>query len=181
MTAADSTQARADEVVTVQFQLTERDFLRANIAHVTRIGIMWAAWTFFGPVMLAICVYWLLIDPSRLQAYPVILGLFMTFGLPILTVASCRKVFQSQPGLALPQKVEFTPEGVNVTGEAFTGSEKWSLFVSHVETKHLVILHQGSKLFRLIPKRAFSTPDQLGRAMAIVRGRTPPRPFRFMP
>ena len=181
MTAAELTQARSDGVVAVQFKLTERDFLRANVAHFARIGIMWAAWVLLGPVMLGICVYWLLIDPSRLQAYPLILGLFMTFGLPILTVVSCRKVFRSQPGLALPQTVEFTAESVNVTSEAFSGAEKWSLFAFHVETKHLIILHQGSKLFRLIPKRAFASPEQLERAMAIVRGRTPARPFRFMP
>ena len=58
-------------------------------------------------------------------------------------------------------KIEFTPKLFKLKAEGCELFMEWKYFSHFLETKNLFILYEGKYLFKIIPKRAFSSDEDL--------------------
>ena len=68
--------------------------------------------------------------------------------------------------------LDLKDEGLYGTSAIGEGTAKWSAFSKLRETPNLFMLYMGARMFRVIPKRAFS-PSQLEEARALLRTKLP--------
>jgi hypothetical protein len=81
------------------------------------------------------------------------------------------QLWQSNPGIARPQVVEFAQDSFSNSDELIQSRYDWRYFKSAAETRNLFILKGEDPRVFLIPKRAFTNPDELALIKAIMRDR----------
>lgn len=65
--------------------------------------------------------------------------------------------------------VEVNEETIKMKNPVFNSSVKWQLYIKAVETKNLFMIYQTKRLFDMIPKRAFSSNEQVEEFRELVR------------
>lgn len=105
-----------------------------------------------------------------------ILGVVVAFsmrladGLPALALAVCwfgyliiylpvklRRDFSKHPNFSRHCNLHVDDNGLRSSSDVSSGDTKWGAFVKFRETPNLFMLYLGERVFRVIPKRAFST------------------------
>lgn len=71
-----------------------------------------------------------------------------------------RKALDQQKTLRTPYRVSWTDLGISVESEYGDTRMPWGEFRKLREDRHLILLYESDRLYRLIPKRCF-TPAQL--------------------
>jgi hypothetical protein len=144
----------------LRFKLAPRDLAEAQLAHLrsSRLFLFMFA---VGVVNLAIAALAAVRSPGEPAGYvlPAVAGLFFTTGLPLVAWASAPAAFRRQPALGDDVQLTITDVGLAVRGAAAEGEERWRLYTSYLETRHLFLLYHGPRTFRLVPKRAFASDD----------------------
>ena len=70
--------------------------------------------------------------------------------------------------MAAPQSIAVGPDGVTVDSPLFRGADAWELYASFSETKHLFMLYLKPRMFRIVPKRAFSSAEQIDQFRSLI-------------
>ncbi len=70
-----------------------------------------------------------------------------------------RRDFRKHPNFSVPQVLKVNDDGLYCVSDIAEGSAKWSAFTKFQETRNLFMLQMGARMFRVIPKRALSTPE----------------------
>ncbi|HEX8916498.1 MAG TPA: YcxB family protein [Humisphaera sp.] len=143
----------------LRFKLAPRDLSEAQLAHL-RSSRMFLLMFAVGVVNLAFAGVAFAGAPANVPGYilPLLAGLFFTAGLPLVAWVSAPAAFRRQPALGDDVQLTVTEAGLAVRGAAAAGEERWPLYTSYLETRHLFLLYHGPRTFRLVPKRAFASP-----------------------
>jgi hypothetical protein len=64
--------------------------------------------------------------------------------------------FRGHPNFSQRQVVHVNDDGLHAESETGQSERKWSAYTQYRETSNLFILYLGSRLFEVIPKRAFA-------------------------
>lgn len=109
------------------------------------------------------------------DAWVVVIALFV--GLTLIQVflpyIIQRKIYRRNPQLFEMRTVTFNDDGVK--SEKSTGNieAKWSSFVRFKETKNLFLTYQSKDVVGMVPKRAFSNLDDIGRFRNLLASKLP--------
>jgi hypothetical protein len=131
------------------------DYTKAQLAHVRRsVGyyfllILGCSAVLFGSYQAYAVDFW--------QGFIVqLVGLFWLSFIPTRRLW-LRRDFRKHPNFSTPQLLTLKEEGLYGTSAVGEGTAKWAAFTKLRETPHLFMLYMGARMFRVIPKRAFSS------------------------
>ena len=84
-----------------------------------------------------------------------------------------RRIYHRNPQLFEMRTVTFTDEGVK--SEKATGNieAKWSSFEKSKETKNLFLTYQSKNVVGMVPKRAFSSPEDIAQFRNFLASKLP--------
>ena len=97
-----------------------------------------------------------------LAVVAILAGIF----LPYLRIL---RMFKKSPALRRPRRVTLTSEGMRMEAEDASGEYKWALFWRIRETYKCFLLFQTTHSATYIPKRCFSSPEEISRFREILR------------
>jgi hypothetical protein len=66
------------------------------------------------------------------------------------------------------RNVSLSPQGVSIESSVFTASYNWTAFTLIKETQHSLVLFTAPIVALIIPKRAFSAPDELRQVRSLI-------------
>jgi hypothetical protein len=92
------------------------------------------------------------------MAAVVLIVIFLLFWLVWQPVCQflLRRDFEKNPNFSMEQVVSVDDDGLHFTSEIDRSDVKWHAYSRSRETKNLLLLFQGPRLFQVFPKRAFS-------------------------
>jgi len=85
------------------------------------------------------------------------LGIFWLGYLILYRTAKIRHDFKRHPNVSRQCSLQVDDNGLRSASDVSTGETKWGAFVKYRETPNLFMVYFGGRMFRVIPKRAFST------------------------
>jgi hypothetical protein len=154
----------------ISYELTERDFRQAYVAHRNRSALRkWARRVFICSVCLgaAFVLFGFLLKPSA-QAAKDLLPLFgwvvmwiaILWGLPVWTM---RRQFLKHPGAHGARTVTLDPSGVHWRWSGGTSDVEWKNYIRSVQGDNQILFYTSPACFNIIPKRALegSKPDEV--------------------
>ena len=155
----------------IRFQCTADDYVEAQRAHARRL-LKYQLYLFAA------------ISCTSFSAYEVVFSRVDRVVFAPLVAAVCllmprlsfpwriRQEFRKHPHLGLDAIVVAGEEGLQGRSDIGEGISKWAAFTKFRETQNLFMLYTGPRLFRMIPKRAFSRP-QLHEFRELLRSKMP--------
>ena len=173
--------ASAPTAITLHFQLTPQDYVRANWDFYRSSRVMWIIWIWLGPCMFAAGIYRFFAETGHPLTFPLFIGAIMLIFMPWSLFVLPRSAFRKQPAMAAPQSIAVGPDGVTFDSPLFRGADAWELYASFSETKHLFMLYLKPRMFRIVPKRAFSSAEQIDQFRSLIAQHIPPRGLRWNP
>jgi hypothetical protein len=150
----------------LNIQLTEEDYIKANYLNLrSKRIVMWA-----GFLVVAFLAITMVTSIFRAYAYHedptcayIMAGAFIliVFFFKVRFPQRLRHIFRQQKSLHSPHSVEFTDAGIvstRVEGETKHG---WDYYRKWNEGKTLFLLFQSEVLMNMIPKRCFTSPEEM--------------------
>jgi hypothetical protein len=145
-------------VVQVRYEITPKDYLESLkilfgvSASLTKIlidsfGILLGlfGYHFFGPTWIVVVAVFVALTITHLS-------------MPYIVH---RRVYRRNPLLFEMRTVTFTDEGIKSETETRIVEAKWSSFKMFKETKNLFLTYQTKDVVGIVPKRAFSSPEDV--------------------
>jgi len=80
-----------------------------------------------------------------------------------------RRMFQAQPSLMRPKTLELNDGEATITDALTRLSYKWPAFVRFIETRNIFLLYISEVTFHIVPKRSFSTPEEVAEFRRTIR------------
>lgn len=162
----------------IEYRLSLKDYQEATQAHFKlQRWIYFVFWFFilFGLLSLTIDfvserqldVFVITITIITLLVPPV-LFLNPYFSNPIKNYFVAR-TWKNFPNGHQPMSVEVNEEVIKIKSINFDTIMQWQLYIKAVETKNLFMLYQAKALFNMIPKRAFSSDEQVEEFRELLR------------
>jgi hypothetical protein len=169
----------------IDIQLSEEDYVAANrlslsyrrMAYLLLIGalvmvgfIVAVQYMFHGGVLnlpLLVVV---------VGGYFVVLAIWMAVVRFLLLPVRARRIFRQQKAMRRQHRLSWDENGLIVestTGHAIT---LWSDIVKWRENRRLFLVYTSDIHVRMVPKRAFSTPEQVAEFGHLLRTKVSPRP-----
>jgi hypothetical protein len=94
-------------------------------------------------------------------------GLFVFFGAFI--VPRLRAIMSLKGPVAREQRnISLSPQGITVESPVFTATYNWTAFTLIKETKQSFVLFTAPIVALIMPKRAFSSPDELQQVRSLI-------------
>ena len=157
--------------IEVTFRLTQRDLYAVYVHTLLRMWLL---------IPIVICMIGILAlsalsDFTTRTSYLIPALRFLTvavalvglgFALPYLLA---RNTMRTSPLFQNEIHCTFTDSGVEMKTSASQSRVDWSGFHRAVELKEFVLLYMSSRVFYIVPKRSFSTADQLEAFKALLR------------
>ena len=159
-----------EPVVTVTVQQTRADFI--DLWRATRfkyltwimylIGLFYLYWAF------AIFMN----DGYTTETSSTILqfsfvALFAFFGAFIVPRLRARMLLRG-PVAHEQRNISVSPQGVTIESSVYTATYNWTAFTHIIETKGSLLLFTAPIIALILPKRTFSSPDELQRARSLI-------------
>jgi hypothetical protein len=92
-----------------------------------------------------------------------------------------KKMFFQQKELSLPFEMEITETGLVASNEIGNSNRPWANFRKWKEDQNLLLLYHSDLLFSMIPKRVFTSPEQVETIKALLaKSNVPVAKSRFM-
>lgn len=164
----------------LEYRLTLKDYQEANQTHFQKMRRLsyifcWLLSIFFGvigllSVIASILLLTGMISDNNLEE-PIstlingcvflAVAIFVNPTLNLLQRYLIYRNWKSNPSIREPVNIEVTEEGIDFEGATFKSAIKWQIYTNFLESKNLFMLYQSNNLFNMIPKRAFSSNEQI--------------------
>jgi len=107
------------------------------------------------------------------SAVPLLALAALWLGCPLIYMPfKLKRDFQKHPNFARECWVHVDDDGLRSQSDVSSGETKWAAFIKFRETSNLFMLFLGGRMFKVIPKRAFSAP-QLEEFRELLRRKLP--------
>jgi hypothetical protein len=160
----------------LSYELTEQDFLEAQLFHRNRSR----AFLFLVAVMGIFAAFSAYNCLSRPQSdaisclLPLVIVLaFWALALWWLPKRRPRSLYRNQPGVHGPMSLIVDDEGIQEKGALASSQAKWQSLIRWRETKNTFMIYPSPCTFYAVPKRAF-TPEQLDEFRALLGNNVKP-------
>lgn len=160
----------------LEYRLSLKDYQEANQAHFkSQLWIYFFFWFFMIVGLLFILLSF--VADTKIDVFGVVY--FWSFALiffnpyfsnPLKNYFIAR-AWKNNPSLDHPITVEVEKEIIKMKTITFESSIQWQLYIKAVETKNLFMLYQAKALFNIIPKRAFSSDEQIEEFRELLRAK----------
>ena len=179
MPAQDETRrvVAADEMpaMEISYELTEKDFSEALVAHRNRNAFSRWFRRVFISVAILVAVLVLIgfaVKPSveaarnLLPFFALVVAWFVViWALPKWTM---RRQFRNQPGAHGPRTVLLDSSGTHWHWNGGSADAEWKNYIRSVEGKNQILFYTSPACFNIVPKRALQT-EQLGEIREMLR------------
>lgn len=164
----------------LEYRLALKDYLEANQIHLKSQRLVYfLIWSIsillilIGLLSLGFYIYILtrhseLVDKGDGFAYNFTSSVFLlVFGaclIPLVNLIqrySLTRIWKTQPSIREPMTLEVTEEGFKLKSASFESNVKWQIYTHFFEATNFFMLYQSKQAFYLVPKRAFSSTDQV--------------------
>ena len=165
-----SQQPTAPSIATYSYQLCFKDYDEAH-GRIKRAGdsrhrfVMWLLAGLF--VLLTVVSFSLRPDPSN-QPHSLVeflpwFGIFVVVWIVIFRLlrSRVRREWEEQTVLHSPKNATFRDDGIAIVDAARQLNYHWTSVPRFAETRNLFILYTADDSFHIIPKRIFSTDEQV--------------------
>jgi len=112
-------------------------------------------------------------DGKSILAVVVLLMILILCGLLVFPYLRVRAVFRKSPALTKRRRYTFRASGITIQSDDANSDLKWSLFQRAVETPGIFAFSVSSHHATYIPKRCFSSSDDVARMRELIRGNMP--------
>jgi len=159
------TQGQNREEIKIDLELTENDLRRTFFGRNRRVFLLLAAATLvIGiPIFLLVSILWFL-DTREKSILPLIAGsgpiLFFLFVYLVIRSQIAMQIRQIVPGM-VPTRMRFTSSGVRTRSHIAISKTAWEAYTLIDETKSDFVFYLQTNIFYTIPKRFFSSEDQI--------------------
>ena len=135
-------------------------------------------WRWVTAIVICLIFIKLFRDSSALLSFPggksilaivILLTGLILCGLLVFPYLRVRAVFRRSPALTKPRRYTFRASGVAVQSDDVNSDLKWSLFQRVVETRAVFAFFASSHQATYVPKRCFSSPDDVARMRELIR------------
>jgi hypothetical protein len=107
------------------------------------------------------------------KGLPLLALAFFWLGFPFVYMPfKLKRDFKKHPNFSRDCSVQVNETGLHSQSDVSTGETKWAAFVKFRETRNLFMLYLGGRMFKVIPKRAFSAA-QLEEFRELLRQKLP--------
>ena len=149
----------APNPITIQYQLTQEDYVEAQLAYL-KGSLMW--WKKNLDVMFAAALLLAALTQFTIRVYVpgalfLIVALYLGTARRWLLPRRFRREFRKLPRLQARATVEFSEDGIHTRSEFASSEQNWKAFSRFLESQNLFLLFSQPRLFQIFPKRAF--PD----------------------
>lgn len=160
-------------IVTVEFQLTEAEYLAATRLYFLNLREVLVRLTVFclfllaGAVIMSVFV----VELFPLWATIALVLLLEGFLFYMLLVEGPRRYFRGDEKFRDPYKLTFSDDGVFLKTPQIESKMGWTLYSRVIEGRGLFLLVYGkeTRMMTVVPKRSFRTSDEENRFRELVR------------
>lgn len=158
----------------LEYRLSLKDYQEANQAHLKlQRWVYYFFWFFILLGLLSLIISF--VSGGQLDVFVIVYLLVFPviflnpyFSNPIKTYF-INRAWKGLPNLHHPISFEANAEILQIKTINSESSIQWQLYTKAVETKNLFMLYQGKRLFYILPKRAFSSNEQVEEFRELVR------------
>jgi hypothetical protein len=100
---------------------------------------------------------------------PITIAGWWIVGVPILGVITAARGYATHASLREPLRFSFSAEGVAVESASVSAQQRWPVYWKAVETGGAFHLYVASAMAQTLPKRCFTSAEQMQRFREIVR------------
>jgi hypothetical protein len=152
----------------LNIKLTADDYIKANFVHMRpRPFIKWVGYfLLFVAVVVLGCSGFDAIVHRKGFITPIVLAAslaYLVFSFGIYYPKRIRKIFLQQKLLQQSFSFAVTDEAVSSKAEYGQATLTWDIFRKWKESKDLFLLYQSDVLFHMMPKRCFSSAEDISR------------------
>jgi hypothetical protein len=163
---------KESEGVEIQLNLREEDYTRFYWWHVSHRTGMWVA--LIVSVVVAACFLFAGLRESGAERIGefVVVGVIVSYWLIILPssiATSAKQTFATHQAARESHQVVVAAGGVASAAPSSSGQQSWGMFWKAVEAADAFYLHLSSAMAVVLPKRCFTSPEQMQRFREIVR------------
>lgn len=154
----------------IEYRLNLKDYQEANKFHLRNQKLnYWFLWIISILFFLSSILYFVFV----LDIYSALLWLFVGIALnpelDLLRNFFIRLAWKNQSNTARePVEIEITEEGIAKEASSYSSLVRWQAFSKFIETPNLFIVYEGKCLLHIIPKRSFSSNEQIQEFLAIL-------------
>jgi YcxB-like protein len=156
----------------VRYQCTLEDYKEAQVAHWTPSKGRRVLRAFLIGLILASGIRLYIASGGTAGVLP-LAGLLLWFLLRfVYRPYYLKRDYRNHPNLAREHSLSIDDSGLQARSEVAEGRRAWTAYTKYRETRNLFVLYLGSRMFEIIPKRAFSAV-QLEELRNLVRQHLP--------
>ena len=100
----------------------------------------------------------------------VLIGLALTTNLLPFSVLAARAQWKANPQLHDEIQMTITREGVRTKTATSDSTLLWSHYIKHHESGSVFLLLLNKRMYNIVPKRAFSGPEQIAEFRGLLEG-----------
>jgi hypothetical protein len=104
-----------------------------------------------------------------------LLVLFILLGLLVFPYLRVLAMFRKSPALTKTRRYTFGTTGITIKSDDATSDCKWSLYQRAVETPNVFVFSLTTHHGTFVPKRCFTSPDDVARVRDLIRENMPGR------
>ena len=149
--------------VQATYSVEQADLYEAQVRHA---GLFFRLLQGFGVVLICVGLGSVASGEYSQTVIPVLLGSFFLLRMRLAVRAAYRRDFVP----AVETTITVSDSGVQFQNEKGHTDFAWSAFVRYTETKTLFMLYVQSRIFQVVPKRAFSA-NELGFLREVLQGK----------
>ncbi len=152
------------EDITVEFTPTPQDYV--NTYRMLQFRSTFSRITYGLLVLFGLCLFGTLLLPgsSNARMWPIVIGIIIFVGLAVwLPAYNIGRRAKGNEHLLAPTTWQFNDEQLSVHNQFTDARYDWAFFQGLVENKEYFFLRHSSnkRLYNFIPKRAFTSPEQM--------------------
>ena len=141
----------------VRYQCNLNDYLEAQRAHASWITRY--LFIILGLVFIMLGAFRVFLEGVPAGASSLGIGIFwLAWGLFFRPIW-LRRDFRKNPNFARENTLLVKPDGLETTTEIAKNDTKWATYTKFKESPNLFLLYFSARIFRVVPKRAFSGPE----------------------
>jgi hypothetical protein len=158
----------------LEYRLSFQDYQEANQAHLKS-----QRWIYLFFWFLIVGGLFLLVMTLLIKRIPDLFSSVLFLSLPLILFNPyfsnpikdyfLNRFWKKLPNSHHPISLEVNEETLNFKSVTYESSLQWQFFIQAIETKNIFMLYQAKALFNMLPKRAFSSDEQMAEFRELVR------------
>jgi hypothetical protein len=98
----------------------------------------------------------------------VLIGLIFAINLVPFSVLAARAQWRANPQLHEEFQLTLTPEQLHFKAVTFDSTLQWECYSKYYESDSVFLLVQGKRMYNIIPKRAFTSREQIEEMRSLI-------------